>query len=124
MKDKYLNKQGIQNKYSFKEKVINRASYLVGASGPIAALGTYLLDSTPENFTSEEAILYGALTLSTPIFAGIANKIALRINEKKKEKSLGKLEKQINKDIPLIVENPEMLKTKYSKSVPLNIGRN
>jgi hypothetical protein len=82
MKNKYLNKAGIENKYDKRQKIIDGISYFIGASGPVTAVGAYFLDS---NISGE---LYGGLTIGTPILGGIVNKFGSRINARNKERAL------------------------------------
>jgi hypothetical protein len=122
MKERHLNKEEIQNKYRNHRKLLNFAQgvdVFGSLTGTVASLAANFATDDPKY------VMYGvgSAVLGFLGYQGLEY-IRTRINPAREQKEISKLEKQINKDIPLIVENPEMLKTKYSKSVPLNIGRN
>lgn len=78
-------------------------------------------------FGLEEPRYYilGTVILGAGIMGyNLIDRIKKNKNPRREQKELNKLEKQTNKNIPLIVENPEMVKRKYSKDVPLEVSKN
>lgn len=104
MKTKYLNKPAIEKKYSNRQKLINGITYGSIGLSLTAALGTYILDSTPQDFTNKEAALYSALVVAVPIVADITNTITSKINKRNKIKALDNI-----REIPLEITNPEKI---------------
>ncbi len=98
MKNKYLTEEGIQKKHDKNQKIINGISYFIGSSGPLAAIGSYILGS---NMSGEA---YAGLALGTPAVAGVFNDFASKVNQKRKLKALDDLT-----EVPLEVTNPEMV---------------
>lgn len=86
MKDKYLGREGIEEKYDSRKKVINYFRDIATIGG-----GTFCLLSTIEPNNIKEVLMYGGIgVLSYLSGTGIS-----RLNSKFKEKAIKNLENNI-----------------------------